>query len=219
MFAFLIFAHHYYNITSIPAFLPAFLLKSNSCLVPQKRPREDNDLTSVKVPKVDVQKPCNILGETVEVAEFNKSGLSMQQKVSIFVRQDVVDLWNTLCKDYKFTAVHGPPGVGKSTGVWAWARYTSITTKTKVYWIHTTPGDNCVYSTIDSNDISTVAVNTQQQLFKLMENTGDGILIVDGMAAKDLLPFGMFASVRTWFEEAQDRRRVVVVASESLRFV
>lgn len=184
-----------------------------------KRLTEDCDVIPTKFLKVDTleedQMHCKDVGTVVNVTAYNHSHLGSQARkvVPIFVREDVKKLWAVLDGDHNLKMVNGPPGVGKSTVVWAWARCKAM--NTKVYWVHV--GRICSgFAVLDGNKVfSTIA--TLDEIRKWIAGQEDGILIADGVTdemRKELLP-----NCCKWFAEGQQNRKFVMVSSESLRFV
>ena len=73
------------------------------------------------------QEPCNQRGKLVEVSRLKEAGLECNIEV-LYVREEVVRTWKFLEEGHLKAAIYGPPGVGKSTVVWAWACHIATTT-------------------------------------------------------------------------------------------
>lgn len=160
--------------------------------------------------------PAQLLGDKVGdfVPVFGKehAGLTRSydhqysdKPASIYVREDVLTIWKALSMESVYVTLAGPPGVGKSTAVWAWARATAHTKQ--IYWLH------CATTIVRGVRLSNNLVEYKDvySTQEFIESCGDGILIVDGITkAKDdiLLP------VRRWQDANQKGRAVILVTSE-----
>ena len=66
-------------------------------------------------------------------------GTDCSDECLIFVRKETAEMWSTLetkTASYFNLLVGGPPGTGKSTEAWAWARWKACSTGKKVTWFH-----------------------------------------------------------------------------------
>lgn len=83
-----------------------------------------------------------VVGSSFPVHELNRSGLSNNQQLLLYTRQESVDLWETLttveASEIKFNnfRLQGPPGVGKSTLLFGWMMFISQSQQKNVIWFH-----------------------------------------------------------------------------------
>jgi hypothetical protein len=87
------------------------------------------------------QEPCNGTKKLVEVSQLKEAGLEFTTSF-LYVRGEVVRTWEFLQADGDLKTVYGPPGVGKSTVVWAWACHKAANSDMiRICWIHKLGGD------------------------------------------------------------------------------
>lgn len=161
------------------------------------------------------QEPCNISGKLIEVSRLKEAGLDFNTSV-LYVRVEVVRTWEFLEARHPAAAVYGPPGIGKSTVVWAWACHLATTTNLRLCWIHKLSGDLLHVALLSENKVEWWAESGD--LPDLAKITAD-IMIYDG--AKGNTVSDILAVMRAWAElsEPSASRHVMVVSSDQTLYV
>jgi DNA polymerase III delta prime subunit len=82
------------------------------------------------------QEPMGEEGTTWDISGYEYSGLSSNATLKTYVRSESVKIWGKLngLEVDDVLLVDGPPGIGKSTVLYGWARYKA--TESKVLWVH-----------------------------------------------------------------------------------
>lgn len=161
------------------------------------------------------QNPCVISGTFVQIHHLNISGLE-ESPSRIYVRDDAVSLWKCLSSGKRETFVFGPPGVGKSTIVWAWAVHTA-SKGIRAHWIHLSRS-RATHVTICGNEATNYLGGANSNDIKnFVAQCGDGVLIVDGLRGNMDLTRNS-AEYFKWGMANSDRR-LIFVSSESIKYV
>ncbi len=135
--------------------------------------------------------------------------------MTIYVRKDVVELWEFLGRDLNLAMVQGLPGVGKSTVVWSWARFKAKSTI--VYWLHASRF-GWSFAILIGNQVYSKEITPPDLPGFLTVQQQDGILIADGVTEETRQE--VLTSCSMWCKAREKgKRNFVLVSSESLRFV
>jgi len=168
--------------------------------------------------------------EFVEVGSLECSGLSSAHNL-LYVREDAKELWGKLTSSGKRSMlVIGPPGVGKSTIVWAYASYAAK--QQTVYWAHLGRRQYSI-AILNSQKISYRAATSKKAVISFINACRDGILIADGLTEKRrekiLVPCSAWQTKQSQAgllqlnlshpPSSNPLRRLIVVSSESLVYV
>jgi hypothetical protein len=110
-------------------------------------------------------------------------GLTNDEKL-LFARDECVKLWSELDEIECGMILQGPPGVGKSTEVWAWACHQAIALKKSVLWVHVDEAMRPLCAMLTPKSCSWNCLDSDQ-LRRLMKTSDVDILIFDGYKSTD----------------------------------
>lgn len=182
----------------------------------EKRAREEEVETSeCKVAKFDTlslsnQDVCDgSAGNLIRVDGMQYSGL--KPTPLLYVRDDVKRIWECLSLNRSQSYVHGPPGVGISSVVWAWARY-AARHKT-VYWVHCSCFDY-TYCVLRGNQVVKFSYTNMQGIIEFISMCEDGILIADGLT--ESLRIHILPDCNLW--QRKTKGQLKIVSSEPLKY-
>jgi hypothetical protein len=152
---------------------------------------------------------------TMIIHHLRKSGLCQPDQpdnLCIYLRQDVIDLWNKLDISRPFRAICGPPGVGKSVATWAWALNRSETQV--VLWFHFTRSTG--FSGVLLHEGKGEQISTllkKDDLYNVLwrlQHRGD-ILILDGITEEERK---FFMDLGGNWQKLCTRHQVIYVTSD-----
>ena len=159
-----------------------------------------------------MQRELNIVGTCVEVGQKNIGFGAVVAENLIYVRQETVDMWNAIeseiVKGFNIS-VGGPPGTGKSTEAWAWARWKASSAKKKVVWFHFTKRG---VLKVDIDGSTGMMTCLSAEITDIKSSDGD-YLVADGLTKHDST--AIFRACSYW-QGQQEGRVYVTVSSVSL---
>jgi len=154
------------------------------------------------------QLPLQDIGHYVTVRQKRAAGFFSEESL-LYVRQESVDLWNTLNSSNDNNVnlvVDGPPGSGKSTEVWAWALWKAQRDKLQITWYHITKC-RMVKVLIDGTTTNKIITGYTARIDNIEHSEGS-ILIVDGVTSS--IHFDVSVACQNWCVQLLGRRFISV---------
>ena len=137
-----------------------------------------------KLPNYLMEQPS--VGNCFEIDGLVTAALcrsKMANSRRFFFRQESADLWNNLSECETGMVIQGPPGVGKSSLVWAWLCHKSQRQGKKVLWIHLSPSSLPKCVEMGPTSLSYVSAEISDAL-QLLKSTDADIVVDNGFARK-----------------------------------
>ena len=107
-------------------------------------------------------------------------GTDCSDECLIFVRKETAEMWSTLETKTALGVnllVGGPPGTGKSTEAWAWARWKAHATEKKVTWFHFSKVEKLK---VEIDGLNRTMITYSANISDIDSSEGD-FLVVDGV--------------------------------------
>jgi hypothetical protein len=139
-------------------------------------------------------------------------GIACTDECFVFVRPESVEMWRALeaqVTDGGSLLVGGPPGTGKSTEAWAWARWRAMYSKQKVTWFHFT---NVNVIMVEINGSTGIMTSCEVGIADVKDAEGD-VLLVDGVTKESSTE--LLRSCTAW-RSNQPGRIFVAISSVSI---
>lgn len=113
---------------------------------------------------------------------LNLAGLVREDAKTLFVREDMFNMWAFLEESHRTFLVQGPPGTGKSSGTWVWASKKALTGST-VLWAHLRFGQATTVALLKGDKITAIGSMTDAKLQKLIQSPAHSatIIVLDGV--------------------------------------
>ena len=165
--------------------------------------------------KLEDQKPLTDAGSYVPVSQKKLAGFHADES-TLYVRAEVRELWEALDKavaDARNLSVRGPPGTGKSTEVWAWAKHVAKKEGVSVAWFHLSKRRS-IKVVIDGAG-GTISDAGRAKIDDI-ESAAGGLLIVDGVTKADSTSISRACSA---WRDATDGAKVFFLASSAAAVV
>ena len=150
----------------------------------------------------------------IKVNGLQYAGLSAdnQGTKTLYIRDEVSEMWCFLGEPARTSMVQGPPGTGKSSSTWVWARNEAASGKS-VLWVHLCQGYPAVVAQLEGTTVVPIGEMEITTVEKLVRSSTANIIVLDGVVSETRA--ALLEVVGAWVSR-HDGRRVVRVTSESI---
>jgi hypothetical protein len=149
---------------------------------------------------------------TVNGLQYAGLFVENQGTKTLYIRDEVREMWSFLDEPARTSMVQGPPGTGKSSSTLVWARNEAASGKS-VLWVHLCQGYPAVVAHLEGTTVVPIGEMEITTVEMLVRSSTANIIVLDGVVSETRA--ALLEAVGAWVSR-QDGRRVVRVTSESI---